>query len=73
MIKTYYLKDILLTISSVIKESPLAMIKGTSLEVLHSTKNFYGGCPNKGCKKKLIQNTMQRLLNTTQTPLPIFL
>ena len=68
-IKTYYLNDILLTISSVIKESPLAMIKGTVLEVNHSTKNFYGGCPNKGCKKKLIQSTTSENFNKWFCPL----
>ena len=68
-IKTYYLNDILLTISSVIKESPLAMIKGTVLEVVHSTKNYYGGCPNKGCKKKLVQNTTNENFNKWFCPL----
>jgi 6-pyruvoyl-tetrahydropterin synthase len=35
--------------------SELFTIKATVLEFEHSSKNYYYGCPNKTCRKKLIQ------------------
>lgn len=56
-LKIVYLKEILSSLNNTLKESSLSTIKCTILEVAHSTKNYYGGCPNKKCKKKLIVNS----------------
>ena len=56
ILKIVYLKELLNSLNDTLKESPLSTIKCTILEVVHSTKNYYGGCPNKKCKKKLIEN-----------------
>ena len=32
-------------------------IKATIYSITHSEKNYYAGCPNKDCEKKLIPDT----------------
>ena len=51
---------------------PISKVKATICTINHSEKNFYTGCPDKTCKKKLTQETYNWVCNncgkTYQTP-----
>ena len=51
-----YMYDILKSLKYGSNYSPSFTIKATILEFEHSNKNYYYGCPNKICRKKLVKN-----------------
>ena len=51
--KIDYIADVLQALKD--GQSPMFTIKATCLEFEHGTKNFYFGCPNQFCKKKLVK------------------
>jgi len=51
--KIMYMYDILKSLKYGSNYSPSFAIKATILEFEHSNKNYYYGCPNKICRKKL--------------------
>ena len=54
--KIMYIHDILKSLKYGTNFSQNFTIKATILEFEHSNKNYYYGCPNKICRKKLVKN-----------------
>ena len=54
--KIMYINDILKSLKYGSSFSQTFTIKATILEFEHSNKNYYYGCPNKICRKKLVKN-----------------
>jgi len=54
--KIMYTHDTLKSLKYGSNYSPSFTIKATILEFEHSNKNYYYGCPNKICRKKLAKN-----------------
>lgn len=55
----FYMKDVLDLLDDVIADDklPMSRIKATVTQMMHNDKNFYGGCEDQRCKKKLQQET----------------
>lgn len=53
--KSEFIKTVLEDLDDVEDAAGLTKIKATITQVMHNDKNFYGGCNDKNCKKKLIQ------------------
>jgi replication factor A1 len=54
-----FIKDVLDMIDDVINDDklPISRIKATVTQMMHNDKNFYGGCEDIRCKKKLSKDT----------------
>jgi replication factor A1 len=55
----HLIKDVLEMIDDVINDDklPISRIKATVTQMMHNDKNFYGGCEDLRCKKKLTKET----------------
>lgn len=51
-----YIKDILDTLDETEDVSNFSWIKATVTQIIHNEKNYYMGCGDKNCKRKLILN-----------------
>jgi replication factor A1 len=53
------IKDVIGLLSNAIPDDqiPVSRIKGTVCNIAHTDKNFYAGCPEKNCKRKVVQET----------------
>lgn len=56
MRKIEFMHEVLDSIDEVVETSNLTRIKGTITRMTHNDRNFYPGCPERSCKKKLTQN-----------------
>jgi hypothetical protein len=70
-----YIKDVLQSLDTEPDDRiQYSKIKATICTINHSEKNFYPGCPEKTCRKKLQQDTYAWICNACgkQTPKPAY-